>query len=84
MTWFLVISCVVCGWAMLRIIGSERTTLIAELEARLKKEAPPPPPPPADPPPAEAKTAATANKTPTPGNKPPVPAKPVTPAKLKH
>lgn len=57
MTYFLVIGCVVCGWAMLRIIGAERTIRLDELEARMKAEAPKPPPPPKPTPPLEAKSA---------------------------
>jgi hypothetical protein len=37
MTYFLIIGCVVCGWAVLRIIGSERTMLISDMETRLRK-----------------------------------------------
>jgi hypothetical protein len=39
MTFFLVLSCVVCAWAMLRVVGGERTQGIREIESRLKKEA---------------------------------------------
>ncbi len=39
MTFFLVLSCVVCAWAMLRVVGGERTQQIREIESRLKKQA---------------------------------------------
>jgi hypothetical protein len=66
MTYFLIISCVLCGWAMLRVIGSERVHLVKELERNLRREArmaPAAPNPPAaeDSPPAGA-AAATKGK----------------------
>jgi hypothetical protein len=39
MTYFLIISCVLCGWAMLRVMGSERAYLVKELERNLRREA---------------------------------------------
>jgi hypothetical protein len=48
MTYFLTFSCVIGGWAMLRMMGTERTEMMRELEMRLRQEqqtASPPPPP---------------------------------------
>jgi hypothetical protein len=55
MTYFLIISCVVCGWAMLSLLGMERTQLVQDMEAQLKrqKESQPPAQPAAPPPPAQ-------------------------------
>jgi hypothetical protein len=39
MTYFLAISCVVCGWAVLRILGSERSALMTDMEFRLRRAA---------------------------------------------
>jgi hypothetical protein len=39
MNYFLVISCVVCGWAMLRLMGSERAQMVRDLERQLRREA---------------------------------------------
>jgi hypothetical protein len=39
MNYFLVISCVLCGWAMLRVMGSERAQLVKDLEKNLRREA---------------------------------------------
>jgi len=62
MNYFLVISCVLCGWAMLRLMGSERAHLVKELERNLRREAKralaaPSPPAAADSPPAKAAPA---------------------------
>jgi hypothetical protein len=38
MTYFLIFSCVVAGWAMLRMMGSERTQMIKDLETQLRRE----------------------------------------------
>lgn len=64
MNYFLVIGCVLCGWAMLRIIGAERVQLVKDLEKNLRREArrapPPPAPDAADNPPAKAPPATKA------------------------
>ena len=39
MNWFLVISCVVGSWAMLRIVGGEQARLVNELQAKILREA---------------------------------------------
>jgi len=39
MNYFLIIGCVLCGWAMLRVIGSERAQMVKDLERRLRREA---------------------------------------------
>jgi hypothetical protein len=44
-SYFLIFSSVLCAWAMLRMMGSERSLRIREIEARVKKAAEPPPPP---------------------------------------
>jgi hypothetical protein len=44
MTYFLTISCVVCGWAMLRLLGSERTLMMKAMESQLRREQPLVPP----------------------------------------
>ena len=38
MTYFLIISSVVGGWAMLRLMGAERSQMITELESQLRRE----------------------------------------------
>lgn len=60
MDYFLLIGCVLCGWAMLGLIGDERTHLVKELDRRLRREARAAPPPP--PPPSAADAAAPAAK----------------------
>ena len=37
--WFLVISCVICGWAMLRIVGGENTRMLKTLEMKILRDA---------------------------------------------
>ncbi len=32
MNYFLIIGCVLCGWAMLRVMGDERTQMVNEVE----------------------------------------------------
>jgi len=39
MNYFIITGCVVCGWAMLRMMGTERSQMLRELEARLRREA---------------------------------------------
>jgi hypothetical protein len=39
MNYFLIIGCVLCGWAMLRVIGSERAQMVKDLERRLRRDA---------------------------------------------
>jgi len=58
MTWFLIASCVLSAWAMLRLMGSERTQMLRDLETRLRNE-PPPAPAPKEPAKSAPKTAAT-------------------------
>ena len=68
MIYFLIFSSVLCGWAMLRLMGGERAQRIREIEARVRKAAEPPPPPTDEPiavggpapvtPPAQPKAAA--------------------------
>jgi hypothetical protein len=64
MNYFLVISCVLCGWAMLRVMGSERAQLVKDLEKNLRREARRAPPvpslAPADSPPAKVVPATKA------------------------
>ncbi len=64
MNYFLVIGCVLCGWAMLRVIGAERMHLVKDLEKNLRREAKRTPPAPApaapDTPPAKAAPATKA------------------------
>ena len=38
MTYFLIISCVMGGWAMLRLLGTERSQMIKDLESQLRLE----------------------------------------------
>ncbi|MGA2442470.1 MAG: hypothetical protein ABSH08_16070 [Tepidisphaeraceae bacterium] len=38
MNYFLIIGCVVCGWAMLRMMGTERSQMLRDLEARHRRE----------------------------------------------
>ena len=66
MNYIILTSCVLCGWAMLRMMGSERSQMLRELEIRLWRE---------------AKKAAhdgnaehSATASPSPAAKPPVPA----------
>jgi hypothetical protein len=88
MTYFLIISCVVSGWAMLRLMGSERTQMIKELEADLRKQQEleqqnsPPPAETAEPLPAATPPKAAAPKPAPP--KPTVPAKAPAATKSKH
>jgi hypothetical protein len=58
MTYFLIISCVVSGWAMLRLLGTERSQMVKDLESQLRQEEAqqPPPPKPAQTPAADAAT----------------------------
>ena len=84
MNYFLVISCVVCGWAMLRVIGSERSHLIQDLEARARKAAEKPPPKPEEPLSVGGPAPAPAPKSAPKLDQKPAPA-PVAPAqKAKH
>ncbi|MGD0139818.1 MAG: hypothetical protein ABSD28_13145 [Tepidisphaeraceae bacterium] len=70
MNYFIITGCVVCGWAMLRMMGTERSQMLRELEARLRREA--------------KKAAQTSNADPsTVGSVPPVP-KPPPPQPAKH
>ncbi|HEX4054546.1 MAG TPA: hypothetical protein VHX86_09805 [Tepidisphaeraceae bacterium] len=65
MNYFLLIGCVLCGWAMLRVIGDERAHLVKELDRRLRREAraaPVPPPSPAEAAPPPPKQPAPAAK----------------------
>jgi hypothetical protein len=50
MTWFFVCGAVLCGWAMLRTMGSERERRLREREAAAAaNQAPPPSPAPSKP-----------------------------------
>jgi hypothetical protein len=49
MTYFLIISCVVSGWAMLSLLGTERTQMVKDLESQLRREEAQKPTPPAPP-----------------------------------
>jgi len=67
MTWFFIASCVLSAWAMLHLMGLERTQLLRDLETRLRNEPPPPPPPePAKEPPAKSAPKTTVAKAPAP------------------
>jgi len=39
MNYFIITGCVVGGWAMLRMIGTERSQMLRVLETRLRREA---------------------------------------------
>jgi 16S rRNA U1498 N3-methylase RsmE len=39
MNYFIIFGCVVCGWAMLRMMGTERSQMLRDMEARLRREA---------------------------------------------
>jgi hypothetical protein len=39
MTYFIAFACVVCAWAVLRLLGSERAALMADMESRVRKAA---------------------------------------------
>jgi hypothetical protein len=60
MSYFLVISCVFCAWAMLRVVGDERTQMVKEVERQVRRvaktalPAPAGPPIAASPPPAKS------------------------------
>jgi hypothetical protein len=45
MTYFLIISCVVSGWAMLRLLGTERSQMVKDLESQLRQQEAQQPPP---------------------------------------
>jgi len=38
MNYFIILGCVVCGWAMLRMMGTERSLMLRDLEARHRRE----------------------------------------------
>jgi hypothetical protein len=80
MTFFLILSCVVCAWAILRVVGGERTQQIRAIESRLKKEAEKPKVDPDEP-------IVVGGPDPMPQSsgpaKPPPPAKPTPPAAKK-
>jgi hypothetical protein len=38
MNYLVLTSCLLCSWAMLRMMGSERSRMLTDLEARLRAE----------------------------------------------
>jgi len=74
MNYFLIISCVVSGWAILRVLGAERVQMVKTMESQLRRQEQHKPAAPAEsaPPPAAAPTG-TAKADPA---KPPAAPKP--------
>jgi hypothetical protein len=61
MPYFITIACVVCGWAVLRIVGSERAALMIDMEARVRRAAKSLPAPTPDTPPQDPQSASPTN-----------------------
>jgi hypothetical protein len=38
MNYFLIISCVVSGWAILRLMGAERTQMVKSMESEMRRQ----------------------------------------------
>jgi hypothetical protein len=76
MGYFLAISCVVSGWVMLRMMGSERTGMMKDMESQLRQAPQEQPLPLLTPPPTKPGAA--------PASKKPAPAAAATPIKAKH
>jgi hypothetical protein len=70
MNYFIITGCVVCGWAMLRMMGAERSRMVRDLEVRHRREA--------------KKAAETSNADPSAAGIPPPAAKPPPAQPAKH